>query len=30
MEAELTTLKLMVGSGDQGEPVLTILLPDED
>jgi hypothetical protein len=30
MEAELTTLKLIVGPGDQGEPVITILLPDED
>jgi hypothetical protein len=29
-EAELTTLKLIVGPGDQGEPVITILLPDED
>ena len=28
--AELTTLKLMVGPGDEGEPVMTILLPDED
>ena len=30
MEAQLTTLKLIVGPGDQGEPVVTILLPDED
>lgn len=30
MEAELTTLKLIVGPGDQGEPVITILLPNED
>ena len=30
MEAELTTLKLIVGPGDSGEPVITILLPDED
>jgi hypothetical protein len=29
-KAELTTLKLIVGPGDQGEPVITILLPDED
>ena len=28
--AELTTLKLMVGPGDEGEPVMTILLPNED
>jgi hypothetical protein len=27
MEAELTTLKLIVGPGDSGEPVITILLP---
>ena len=30
MEAELTTLKLMVGPGDRGEPVMTILLSNED
>ena len=30
MEAILATLKLIVGPGDQGEPVITILLPDED
>ena len=30
MEAVLTTLKLIAGPGDQGEPVITILLPDED
>ena len=30
MEAKLTTLKLIVGPGDSGEPVITILLPDED
>ncbi|MEW8279808.1 MAG: DUF6573 family protein [Candidatus Thiodiazotropha sp.] len=30
MKAELVTLKLIVGPGDQGEPVITILLPDED
>lgn len=29
-KAELTTLKLIVGAGDQGEPVITILLPHED
>ena len=29
-EAELTTLKLIVGPGDSGEPVITILLIDED
>ncbi|MES9822765.1 MAG: DUF6573 family protein, partial [Candidatus Thiodiazotropha sp.] len=29
-EAVLVTLKLIVGPGDQGEPVITILLPDED
>jgi len=28
--AELVTLKLMVGPGDHGEPVVTILLPHED
>ena len=30
MEAELTTLKLVVGPGDAGEPVVTIMEPDED
>jgi hypothetical protein len=30
IEATITTLKLIVGPGDQGEPVITILLPDED
>ena len=30
MEVELTMLKLIVGSCGQGEPVITILLPDED
>ena len=30
MEAVLTTLKLIAGPGDQGEPVITILWPDED
>jgi len=29
-EAILATLKLIVGPGDQGEPVITILLPHED
>ena len=29
-EATITTLKLIVGPRDQGEPVITILLPDED
>jgi len=29
-EAVLTTLKLIVGPGDYGEPVITILLPHED
>ena len=29
-ESELTTLKLVVGPGDEGEPVTTILLPNED
>ncbi|MGB7933156.1 MAG: DUF6573 family protein [Gammaproteobacteria bacterium] len=29
-KAELVTLKLIVGPGDAGEPVITILLPDED
>ena len=29
-EAELTNLKLIVGPGDSGEPVITILLIDED
>jgi len=30
INAELTDLKLIVGPGDQGEPVVTILLPHED
>ncbi len=30
MKAELTTLKLILGPGDNGEPVITILLPEED
>ena len=29
-EAELTRLKLVVGPGDDAEPVMTILLPNED
>ena len=29
-KAEPTTLKLIVGPGDHGEPVITILLPHED
>jgi hypothetical protein len=29
-EARVTTLKLVVGPGDHGEPVIAILLPDED
>ncbi|HSH28974.1 MAG TPA: DUF6573 family protein [Thiohalobacter sp.] len=29
-EAEPTRLKLVVGPGDDGEPVITILLPGED
>ena len=29
-EAVLVTLKLIVGPGDTAEPVITILLPDED
>ena len=29
MEAEQVTLKLIVGPGDQGEPVITIMLPNE-
>jgi hypothetical protein len=29
-EAERTKLKLVVGPGDDGEPVMTILLPNED
>ena len=29
-EAELTRLKLVVGPGDDGEPAITILLPNED
>ena len=30
VKARLTTLKLHIGPGDQGEPVITIMLPDED
>ena len=29
-QASLTRLKLIVGPGDRGEPVITIGLPDED
>jgi len=29
-EAQEVTLKLMVGPGDAGEPVITIMLPNED
>jgi len=29
-DAEITTLKMIVGPGDNGEPVITILLPDEN
>jgi len=29
-DASVTTLKLIAGPGDQGEPVITIGLPDED
>ena len=29
-EPELVTLKLIVGPGDDGQPVMTILLPHED
>jgi hypothetical protein len=29
-EAELATLKLIVGPGDNAEPVMTILLPNDD
>ncbi|MGB5453079.1 MAG: DUF6573 family protein [Sedimenticolaceae bacterium] len=29
-EAELTRLKLVIGPGDADEPVITILLPNED
>ena len=30
MDAKRATLKLIVGPGDHGEPVITILQPDED
>jgi len=30
VKAKLVTLKLIIGPGDQGEPVNTIMLPDED
>lgn len=30
VKAEMMTLKLIIGPGDHGEPVNTILLPDED
>ncbi len=30
IEAAITLLKLIVGPGDQGEPVVTVLLPDEN
>jgi len=30
VKAKLVTLKLVIGPGDQGEPVNTIMLPDED
>lgn len=30
VESELMTLKLIVGPGDSGEPVITMLLPHED
>ena len=30
VEAELTSLKLVCGPGDAGEPVVTIMLPGED
>ncbi len=29
-EAELVTLRMIVGPGDSGEPVITVLLPHED
>jgi hypothetical protein len=29
-EASVTTLRLIVGPGDHGEPVITLLLSDED
>ena len=30
IESELTTLKLVVGPGDDAEPVMTVLLPEEN
>ena len=30
IEAQLTTLKLVCGPGDTGEPVITLMLPGED
>ena len=30
MEAWFVTLKLIVGPGDQGDPVITIMMPNED
>lgn len=30
VEAQLTTLKLVCGPGDAGEPVITLMLPGED
>jgi len=30
VKANMVTLKLIIGPGDQGEPVNTIMLPDED
>lgn len=29
-KAQVSELKMMIGPGDVGEPVITILLPDED
>jgi hypothetical protein len=29
-QRRLVTLKAMCGPGDQGEPVITIMLPEED
>ena len=29
-QADLVTLKALCGPGDQGEPVMTIMLPHED
>ncbi len=30
IEAERTALKIVIGPGDEGEPVITIMLPHED